>query len=162
MSLEPGKISVAVFTKELFDLLEETFENVQGAYLDKGDSLFETLEGITADEASIPVGSRCASIAAHIEHVIFYLEVLEKHIQGPPPGRQDWGEIWARVGGVTESEWGDLKTRLRTKYVHITSFLHNIEEWDREEVIGGAMSIVVHTAYHLGEVRQACCTVKAG
>ena len=26
--------------------------------------------------------------------------------------------------------------------------------------IGGALSIVVHTAYHLGEIRQALCTLK--
>ena len=26
--------------------------------------------------------------------------------------------------------------------------------------IGGALAIVVHTAYHLGEIRQALCTVK--
>jgi hypothetical protein len=29
-----------------------------------------------------------------------------------------------------------------------------------EETMGGALSIVVHTAYHLGEIRQALCTLK--
>jgi hypothetical protein len=33
------------------------------------------------------------------------------------------------------------------------------EKWD-DETIGGSMAIIVHTAYHLGEIRQALCTLK--
>jgi hypothetical protein len=33
-------------------------------------------------------------------------------------------------------------------------------DWDSENAIGGALAIVVHTAYHLGEIRQALCTLK--
>ena len=32
-------------------------------------------------------------------------------------------------------------------------------KWN-EDTIGGALSIMVHTAYHLGEIRQALCTLK--
>ena len=70
------QIATDVFKKELFDLLEETFERVQGIYLDKGTSFFETLETISAVEASRPVSATCASIAAQVEHVRFYLQVL--------------------------------------------------------------------------------------
>jgi len=65
------------FTKELYELLDETFNQVHGIYLDKGTSLFETLETITAEQASRPVSATCASIAAQVEHVRFYLQVLQ-------------------------------------------------------------------------------------
>ena len=44
------------FTKALYALLDETFDNVHGYFLDKGTSLFETLAAISAAEASGPVG----------------------------------------------------------------------------------------------------------
>jgi hypothetical protein len=54
-------ITLEHFTSNLFDLLDEAFESHHGIFLDKGTSLFETLENITAQEASIPVGGKCAS-----------------------------------------------------------------------------------------------------
>ena len=58
------------FAYNLFLLMEETFEaKHHGIYLDKGTSLFETLETISAREASIPVGGKCASVAAQVAHV---------------------------------------------------------------------------------------------
>ena len=67
------------FTTELFDILDETFETHHGIFLDKGTSLFQTLATINADEASRPVGGKCASLAAQVAHVNFYLEVLERY-----------------------------------------------------------------------------------
>jgi hypothetical protein len=71
------------FLNNLFSLYDEMFENHHGIYLDNNTSLLTTLEGISDEEASIPVGGKCAALA-----------------------------------------------------------------------------IVVHTAYHLGEIRQALCTLK--
>ena len=45
------------FTKAIYGLLDETFDNVQGYFLDKGTSMFETLATISAEEASVPVGA---------------------------------------------------------------------------------------------------------
>jgi hypothetical protein len=42
----------------LLTLLEETFEKGNVAYLDRGTSLFETLEGVDAETASRAVSSR--------------------------------------------------------------------------------------------------------
>jgi len=82
------------FTKAILTLLDETFDNVHGAYLDKNTSLFETLAGITAQEASIPVGGKCATLAAQVKHVAFYLDVVDKSVRDPSFPRVDWGEIW--------------------------------------------------------------------
>ncbi|MCP4168704.1 MAG: DinB family protein [Chloroflexi bacterium] len=148
------------FSTELFAILEETFEIHHGIYLDKGTSLFATLSQISADEASIPVGNRCATIAAQVEHVIFYLEVLERCIAGQDVGKQDWGEIWSRVSGVTAGEWNEIRARLKATYDRISKLLRGIENWEHNDVLGDSLAIVVHTAYHLGEIRQALCTVR--
>jgi len=152
-------ISQESFSKELFSVLEETFETHHSIYLDKGTSLFETSSQIGADEASIPVGDRCATIAAQVEHVVFYLEVLERSIAGQDVGKQDWDEIWGRVSGVTTAEWDALRARLKATYDRLSTMLNSIENWEHNDAIGDSMAIVVHTAYHLGEIRQALCTV---
>ena len=157
-TLKP-KIDQADFLNSLFAILDETFENHHGIYLDKNTSLFQTLETVSAEEASIPVGGKCASLAAQVEHVNFYLEVLERYIFQNDTGRVDWGEIWQRVEKVTSGEWEASKAKLENTYRRIDKALHENKTWN-EDSIGGAMAIVVHTAYHLGEIRQALCTLE--
>lgn len=93
------------FTKALLSLLDETFENVQGDYLDKNTSFFETLASITAEEASIAVGGNCATLAAQVKHAAFYLDVVEKSVRDPNFPKANWDEIWRTVNRVTVDEW---------------------------------------------------------
>jgi hypothetical protein len=148
------------FTTELFDLLDETFETHHGIYLDKGTSLFQTLATIDAAEASQPVGNKCASLAAQVAHVNFYLEVLERYILTSQTGDADWGAIWRTVEAVTPDEWAALNAQLKTTYQRVLALLRGFDSWEEEGRIGGALALVVHTAYHLGEIRQALCTIK--
>ena len=157
-TLKP-KIDQDDFSSSLFALLDETFENHHGIYLDKDTSLFQTLATISAEQASIPVGGKCASLAAQVEHVNFYLEVLERYIFQHDTSRVDWGEVWRSVEKVTPEEWQASKAKLESTYRRIYKALHENEHWD-EDAIGGAIAIVVHTAYHLGEIRQALCMLK--
>lgn len=158
----PDTIPVQRYTRELFDVLTETFEKVQGIYLDRGTSLFETLATISAEEASRPVSSRCATIAAQVEHVRFYLDVLADAITTKKAVRVDWGEIWRTVHGVTSAEWQASQTRLRESYQRVVTLFKGITTWDGEEEVSGSLAIIVHTAYHLGEIRQALCVIKEG
>ena len=148
------------FTKACLFLLEETFENVIGIYLDKGTSLFETLAGISAELASIPVGGKCATLAAQVKHVAFYLDVVEKSARDPNYPQVDWTEIWRNVSTVNESEWLAIQTELRQNYVRIQELIKSTPAWSSEMEIGGAMCVIAHTAYHLGEIRQALCTLR--
>jgi len=149
-----------LFASELNTILEETFDTHHGVYLDKGTGLFATLDQISADQASVPIGGACATIAAQVEHVIFYLHVLGKVVAGEETGKLDWGEIWMRVGAVTPDEWDDLRGRLRAAYGDVNRTLGSIQDWEQDDAMGGAMAIAVHTAYHLGEIRQALCTLR--
>jgi hypothetical protein len=153
-------ISHENFTNNIFAVFEETFENHHGIYLDKGTSLFETLDTISAEMASRPVSANCASLAAQITHVIFYMEVLEKAMQNQEIGKVDWNDIWKRVEAVTSDEWAALKQQLKQTYQRLSTMMHAIDDWNDDDRVGGAIAIIVHTAYHLGEIRQALCTLK--
>jgi hypothetical protein len=147
------------FRTELLDILDETFVRHHGIYLDSGTSLFETLDGISAETASRPVGTACATIGAQVAHVVFFLDVLERYLMTGDSGANDWGEIWRTVAEVTTADWDRLRTDLRLVHARIVGILEALDDWDSDVPIGGALSIVVHTAYHLGEIRQALCTV---
>jgi hypothetical protein len=153
------QIALDRFTGELYPLLEETFERVQGIYLDKGTSLFETLATVSAEEASRPVSATCASIAAQVEHVRFYLEVIERYMRGETVGQVDWPASW-RLTSVTPEEWDALRERLAAAYRSVSAVMRGFESWESENDVAGALAVVVHTAYHLGEIRQALCTVR--
>jgi uncharacterized membrane protein len=148
------------FTKALVLLLDETFDEVHGFFLDKNTSLFETLAGISAAEASIPVGGKCATLAAQVKHVAFYLDVLDKSARDPNY-HADWGEIWRNLSGVTPDEWESIKYELRSSYNRILVLIRDTPAWTGEVEIGNAIAAVAHTAYHLGEIRQALCTLKS-
>ena len=150
----------ALFTTELLQVLEETFENVRGFYLDKGTSLFETLETITAEEASVPVGGKCATLAAQVKHTAFYLEVLQRFVQTGQNEKVDWNDIWRTTHAVTRDEWAALKAHLREVYAQTRVMVQSQPDWSQENAMGGAIALVAHTAYHLGEIRQALCTLK--
>ena len=153
-------IRQGIFTQELLALLTETFETHHGIFLDRGTSLFETLATISAEQASRPVGGKCATLAAQATHVNFYLEVLERYMLTGNGGQVDWGEIWRTVRGVSPEEWAGIQSKLRETYQRILEMMRTKESWDDENSVGGAMAIVVHTAYHLGEIRQALCTLQ--
>jgi len=155
------QIQAEYFTNALYALLDETFDNVHGYFLDKGTSMFETLATVSAEEASVPVGGKCATLAAQVKHVAFYLDVLERSVRTQQDERQDWGKIWRETTAVTFEEWEMLKTQLRESYDRIKKLISDTTEWPSEQHIGGAIAAIVHTAYHLGEIRQALCTLKS-
>lgn len=147
-------------TEALLVVLDETFDTVRGVYLDKGTSLFETLVGITAEEASIPVGGQCATLAAQVKHVAFYLDVVDRSVRDPNYPPVDWDEIWRTVSSVTPDEWMAIQVELRESYNRIIALMHDTADWDNMRTIGGAIGVIAHTAYHLGEIRQALCTIR--
>ena len=61
---------------------------------------------------------------------------------------------------VTPAEWEALKQQLRETYQGVVALARSIETWEGENEIGGALAIVAHTAYDLGEIRQVLCVIK--
>ena len=147
------------FRQAILGILEETFDNVRGIYLDQGTSLFATLATISAEEASIPVSANCACIAAHVEHMNLYMEIILEMVQGNSL-QVDWTEIWDTVKSVTPEEWESSQQKLRDTVERIRDLATN-STWENEGEIRGALGMIAHNAYHLGEIRQALCTLKS-
>ncbi len=147
------------FKKALLILFEETFDKVQGIYLDKNTSLFETLATINAEEASIPVGGKCATLAAQVKHVAFYLDVIENVYRDPDYPPVDWGEIWQTINQVTPDEWQTIQEELRANYTSFRELVETTPDWKDEKKITLMIAAITHTAYHLGEIRQALCII---
>lgn len=156
-----AQIPVKRFKKALLSALQETFSEVQGMYLDKGTTLYETLDGVSAAEASKAISPKSATIAAQVEHVRFYLDVLEDFMRTGVDKTNNWREIWETVSTVTPEQWEDIKLRLRLSHERVMAMINSYEAWDGKYDIAGALSILVHTAYHLGGIRLALGAIRA-
>jgi hypothetical protein len=95
-----------------------------------------------------------------VKHVAFYLDALEHNVRTRQYIPQDWGKIWRETSAVDEAEWAAIKEDLRASYNRIKLLIAETTEWSNEQSIGGAIAAIVHTAYHLGEVRQALCILR--
>lgn len=142
-----------MITKEILGLLEESFEKVQGVYLDRGTSFFETLAAIDDKQASKTWPQFEETIAGHVNHVIFYIAVLEEYITGARKGKTDWAESW-KVRKVDAAAWQVLKRRLEDEYAKLVLFVASVEDWEAEDHLGGVLGILAHCSYHLGAIRQ--------
>jgi hypothetical protein len=155
----PNPIDPAGFTKTLGALLEETFEKVDGLYLDGGTSFFESLDGLSAEAASRPITAAGTSIVGQVRHVRFYLHVLGDYMDGQWHEKVDWKSSW-QPPTASEIEWDGLRDGLKDDYRVLRTRFERTEDWNDERRLGGALAIVVHTAYHLGAIRQILRVVK--
>ena len=105
-------IAVDDFTKQLFDFLKETFEHGHGIYLDKGTSLFETLDTLSAEEVSRPIFANSASIAAIVEHMRFFNQVCDDSMRLHKVDPVNWQDSWQDyLGALYALEYEDGKFR---------------------------------------------------
>lgn len=152
-------INAEDFTSSFFQLLKETFEgpppDTGSAYLDKNAGLFQTIDALSAEAASHSPRPDAPTIAAHCEHVRFYVHALQDFMRGAT-AKIDWSQSWL-VHTVTPGEWEDLKASLRRAYEELTEHLRPLAHWGDEEV-GDSLAILLHTAYHLGAIRHLART----
>lgn len=142
------------FRNNLLELLDETFNGPAqdgSAYLDRNAGFAQTLEQLTAEQASLPAWPGATSIAAQVEHTRYYLDILLVYARGGKPD-SDWQASWAKAV-VSGQEWQDLRSRFFDTYATVRQALESEAELDDD--FGGAMlAILTHSAYHLGAVRQ--------
>ena len=140
------------FVNSLKYLLKETFEGspeTGSVYLDKGVGVFNSIENLSVEDASKSNGG--ANIAAHTEHLRYYIEVLGNFLEGNVQ-IADWSKSWA-IQDVSEDEWTEIKTDLKSQFEKITESFNQKEDWS-EDAMTEAIAIIVHSAYHLGAIRQ--------
>ena len=152
-------MDTAQFKQIVLGLLTETFETHHGIYTEKGTSLLETLETISAAEASVPVGGACATLAAQVAHTAFYIEVLERAMAGEDVEQTDWEHIWNTVKEVSPEQWEASKAHLAETYRRVRVAVEGFDTWSETRL--WVLGMIVHSAYHLGAIRQALCVVKS-
>ncbi|MBX3069327.1 MAG: DinB family protein [Thermomicrobiales bacterium] len=138
--------------------LEECFEKHHGYMLDPDEHFFATLDGISAAEASAPVSSNGTNIAAQVNHTRFYIDAILDTVRTGEYKKLDWNSSW-QIGAVDDAEWQALIAGLRRAYDEVISLAAGFDDWN-EETIGGAVGLVAHSMFHLGQIREGIAVVR--
>lgn len=146
------------FRSALNVALEECFEKHHGYMLDPDEYFFVTLAGITAEEASTPVSSNGTNIAAQVNHTRFYIDAILDAVRTGAFKQLDWDGSW-QVGTVDDAAWQALVADLRRAYDEIKTLASDFNDWS-ENTIGGAIGLVAHSMYHLGQIREGITVVR--
>ena len=153
MEIDSNQIKKEHFLEGIAYLLLETFEGSPegraSAYLDRGVGIFNTLVGVSAEQASFDFYG--TTIAAQTEHAKFYLDRICEFIQGRTE-RVNWDDSWL-IETVNPAEWDALRDSVRRSYENTLRSIASVESWG-DTNLGMAIGMVAHTAYHLGALRQ--------
>jgi len=128
--------------------------------LNPGDpGLLRQLDSIDAAAASTRRVPGNTTIAAHADHVLYGLQLLNRWAQGEsnPWADADWNASWQR-GTVTGTQWQTLCDALRRESQSWRDAVADRDDWD-DVSASGALSSAAHTAYHLGAIRQILATL---
>jgi hypothetical protein len=127
--------------------------------LNRGDrGLLASLDTLSADAASASDDGR-ASIASHVDHLRYGLELLNRWTQGHDPfATADYSVSWRR-GQVSVAEWRTLRMALAREAHAWVESAAQPRPWN-ETTITGALASAVHLAYHFGAIRQIDRTTK--
>ena len=157
--------SDSIFRAALSTLLIEIFDGPPAAEAfilnPKDPGLLRQMESISAEAASKRPMPGQTTIAAHVDHVLYGLSLLNRWMAGEPNpwASADWNASWKRTT-VTDAQWKDLCNRLRQATVEWKQGVERKADWDPIAACG-ALSSCAHTAYHLGAIRQILAAMNA-
>ena len=145
------------FELSLLTVLAEILHGAQpdeGLLLNPGDDgLLQSLDRLSAEEASSQPDADSASIAAHTDHLRYGLSLINRWSQGEEPYQDaDWTQSW-RLTQVSDSEWSELRSELRGEADGFESAVRALLEAG-DPKSKAAIASVAHLAYHLGASRQ--------
>jgi hypothetical protein len=151
-------MSNPTFQTALSKLLVEIFNGppANEAYiLNPGDpGLLNQLDSLDAAAASSRPMPGQTTIAAHADHVLFGLTLLNRWAAGEenPWAGADWNASWQRTH-VDQRQWQDVRDALRREAEAWQRHVAARTDWS-DIAAAGAISSCAHTAYHLGAIRQ--------
>ena len=119
----------------------------------KDQGLLAALDRISAESASAPAPGGGGSIAAHVDHIRYGLELLNRWAEGEDSfSSADYSASWKR-GTVDEPAWASLRAGLRKEVDQWSRVIEQRRPLSAFELTG-LLASVVHLAYHLGAMRQ--------
>jgi len=139
-------------------LLSELLDGPPGseAYiLNPGDAGFlQSLENVSAVSASTVPPDGDSSIAAHVDHLLYCFQLLNRWVSGEtnPFATADYAASWKR-GTVTDVEWDTRRAALAAEVRRWSEAIKSATP-NRPVERQGIVSSVVHLAYHIGAIRQ--------
>jgi hypothetical protein len=144
----------------MLSLLEEGYvgpRNAGGTWFvdnEPGAGILGTIGKLSAAQASRQPPGGLDTIAAHVNHLRFSLELANRAFRGENPyADADWSQSWT-VREVNEQEWRDLSAALTSEYEKITETLHGEINLEESVVLTGTLALIAHGAWHLGALRQ--------
>jgi hypothetical protein len=115
--------------------------------------LLNSLDKLSAQEASAVPAGGSASIAAHVDHLRYGLQLLNRWSHGENPfADADYGPSWDRIT-VSEAEWAARREALKRETDAWRDAIKRPRDLAELELTGMVAS-VAHLAYHLGAIRQ--------
>lgn len=141
------------FQSALVQLFRETFEGkIKGKdstwFVDGNNGILQTINGLTAEEASRKPKEGMSSVAAHTFHMRFALHWDEEDDE-----EGDWESTWLQQE-VTEEDWTILKQELEYRYERFLSWIESNNDWSFENAHVSVLAQLPHLAYHLGAIQQ--------
>jgi hypothetical protein len=115
--------------------------------------LLSSLDRVSAEEASAVPWNGGPAIAAHVDHLRYGLELLNRWSRGEEPfANADYGASWRR-NTVSHGEWASLREALRCEAYDWRRAIKEPRDLSRTE-LSGIVASIAHVAYHLGALRQ--------
>ncbi|HZY72902.1 MAG TPA: DinB family protein [Edaphobacter sp.] len=145
---------IGVLLKILDELLDGTAPGGTGWVFNPGDAgLLGSLDKLSARDASAVPSGGGASIAAHVDHLRYGLELMNRWNRGEDAFvNADYSASWSR-GEVSEAEWKARRESLRSEAYAWREAVKRPHQPGEFELTGIAAGIA-HLAYHLGAIRQ--------
>ena len=139
------------------ELLRETFEGPAGHstyYIDNDPKagFFGALDALSAAEASRPMRPGGPTVAGHVFHAGFHLDMSTAWLGGDRADR-DWAKSW-ELGSVDDAAWAALRQQFRGQYEAFRRAVAG-EPAGGGESFSTVLGAITHAAYHLGAVKQA-------
>lgn len=128
--------------------------------LNPGDrGLLTSLQALSAEQASRVHGGG-SSVAAHVEHMRFGLELLNRWAGGDQNAfaNANYAARWRRTH-VSDDEWRARIDGLRREADAWREDVLRPRDFDETEATG-VIASVVHLAYHVGAIRQMDRTLR--
>lgn len=140
----------------LAELFREVFEGVKpgadGTWFVQGsEAIFNSIDSLTAEQASAKVPGQLSSIGAHAFHLTYYLELFNANLRGENPD-SDWTGSW-KVQSFDDSTWRETGARMKRAYGFARAWYESEAPANDEEQATYAAANLAHAAYHLGAIR---------